>query len=52
MKFPLLSGKQVLATLERMGFHEVRRRGSHVKMLHPDEKKSYFHIIRKSIGIR
>lgn len=36
MKLPLLSGKQVLAALQRLGFVEVHRRGSHVKMQHPD----------------
>ena len=36
MKLPLLSGKQVLATLTRLGFAEVHRKGSHVKMKHPD----------------
>jgi predicted RNA binding protein YcfA (HicA-like mRNA interferase family) len=42
MKLPLLSGKQVLAILERMGFVEVHRKGSHVKMLHPDGRKIVF----------
>jgi predicted RNA binding protein YcfA (HicA-like mRNA interferase family) len=32
MKLPLLSGKQVLAALKRMGFVELHRKGSHVKM--------------------
>ena len=36
MKLPLLSGRQVVATLERLGFAEVHRKGSHVKMRHPD----------------
>lgn len=36
MKLPLLSGKQVLAALKRLGFREVHRRGSHVKMSHAD----------------
>ena len=42
MKLPLLSGKQLLSTLERLGFIEVHRRGSHVKMLHPDGRKIVF----------
>ena len=42
MKLPLLSGKQVLTTLGRMGFVEVHRKGSHVKMLHPDGRKIVF----------
>jgi predicted RNA binding protein YcfA (HicA-like mRNA interferase family) len=36
MKLPLLSGRQVLRALERLGFVEAHRRGSHVKMVHPD----------------
>ena len=36
MKLPLLSGKQVLAALARLGFVEVHRKGSHLKMKHPD----------------
>lgn len=42
MKLPLLSGKQVLKTLERLGFVEAHRRGSHVKMIHPDGRKIVF----------
>jgi predicted RNA binding protein YcfA (HicA-like mRNA interferase family) len=34
MKLSLLSGRQVLKTLERFGFVEVHRKGSHVKMKH------------------
>ncbi len=36
MKFPILSGRQVLAALKRLDFVEVHRKGSHVKMKHPD----------------
>ena len=36
MKLPVLSGKQVLAALTRLGFVEIHRKGSHVKMKHPD----------------
>ncbi len=36
MKLPLLSGRQILSTLKRLGFEEVNRKGSHVKMKHPD----------------
>jgi len=42
MKLPLLSGRQVLATLQRLGFVEVHRRGSHVKMEHADGRKIVF----------
>lgn len=36
MKLPALSGKQVVAALKRLGFVEVHRKGSHVKMKHTD----------------
>ncbi|PIZ21302.1 MAG: hypothetical protein COY50_00160 [Deltaproteobacteria bacterium CG_4_10_14_0_8_um_filter_43_12] len=42
MKLPLLSGREVLAALRRMGFIEVHRKGSHVKMKHPDARKIVF----------
>ena len=42
MKLPLLSGKQVLAALQRLGFVEIHRRGSHVKMQHPDGRVIVF----------
>jgi predicted RNA binding protein YcfA (HicA-like mRNA interferase family) len=32
----LLSGRQVLAALGRLGFVEVHRKGSHLKMKHSD----------------
>ena len=36
MKLLLLSGRQVQNALERLGFEEAHRRGSHVKMQHSD----------------
>jgi predicted RNA binding protein YcfA (HicA-like mRNA interferase family) len=42
VKLPVLSGKQVLAALTRLGFFEVRRKGSHVKMKHPDGRVVVF----------
>ena len=36
MKLPVLSGRQVLTALTLLGFVEVHRKGSHVKMKHPD----------------
>jgi predicted RNA binding protein YcfA (HicA-like mRNA interferase family) len=42
MKLPLLSGRQVLATLQRIGFAEIHRKGSHVKMEHPDGRRIVF----------
>jgi predicted RNA binding protein YcfA (HicA-like mRNA interferase family) len=42
MKLPLLSGRQVLTALKRLGFTEVHRKGSHVKMVHSDGRKIVF----------
>ncbi len=42
MKMPLLSGREVLAALIRLGFVEVQRKGSHVKMKHPDGRTMVF----------
>jgi len=42
MKLPLLSGKQVLAALTRLGFVEVHRKGSHIKMKHADGRVIVF----------
>jgi predicted RNA binding protein YcfA (HicA-like mRNA interferase family) len=42
MKLPLLSGKQVLAASARLGFVEVHRKGSHVKMKHADGRLIVF----------
>jgi predicted RNA binding protein YcfA (HicA-like mRNA interferase family) len=42
VKPPLLSGRQVLAALQRMGFVEIHRKDSHVKMEHPDGRRIVF----------
>jgi len=42
MKLPLLSGRQVLTALQRLGFLEVHRKGSHVKMQHSDGPRIVF----------
>ena len=42
MKLPLLSGRQVLAALSRLGFVEMHRKGSHVKMKHADGRVIVF----------
>lgn len=42
MKLPLLSGRQVLAAMQRLGFVELHRRGSHVKMEHLDGRRIVF----------
>ena len=42
MKLPLLSGREVLAALQRLGFVEIHRKGSHVKMEHQDGRRIVF----------
>ena len=42
MKLPLLSGREIVSALERLGFVEVHRKGSHVKMRHPDGRVIVF----------
>jgi predicted RNA binding protein YcfA (HicA-like mRNA interferase family) len=42
MKLPLLSGKEVAGALSRLGFVEVHRKGSHVKMKHSDGRVIVF----------
>lgn len=42
MRLLLYSGRQVVRALERMGFDEVGRKGSHVKMKHPDGRLIVF----------
>ncbi len=42
MKLPLLSGRQVFASLTRLGFIEAHRKGSHVKMKHEDGRVIVF----------
>lgn len=42
MKLSLLSGKQVVNALSRLGFTEISRKGSHVKMKHADGRMIVF----------
>ena len=42
MKLPLLPSRQVLATLQRLGFAEIHRKEDHVKMEHPDGRRIVF----------
>jgi predicted RNA binding protein YcfA (HicA-like mRNA interferase family) len=42
MKLPLLSGRQVLSALRRLGFEELHRKGTHIKMKHPDGRVIVF----------
>ena len=42
MKLPLLTGRQVASALKRLGFAEIHRKGSHVKMKHSDGRLIVF----------
>ena len=42
MKLPLLTGRQVLAALQRPGFVRIHGKGSHVKLKHPDGRLIVF----------
>ena len=35
-KLPLLSAKEVIKILQKMGFQKIRQEGSHVFLRHPD----------------
>ena len=42
MKLPLFSGRQIVKALERLGFIEIHRKGSHIKMKHADGRMIVF----------
>jgi len=42
VKLPVLSAREVLAALKRLGFVEVHRKGSHVKLKHSDVRVIVF----------
>jgi predicted RNA binding protein YcfA (HicA-like mRNA interferase family) len=35
-KYPVLKSREVMRILDRLGFIEVRQRGSHIQYRHPD----------------
>ncbi|MDA1348897.1 MAG: type II toxin-antitoxin system HicA family toxin [Chloroflexi bacterium] len=39
-QLPVLGSREVIAILERMGFEEVRQRGSHKQFRHPDGRRT------------
>jgi predicted RNA binding protein YcfA (HicA-like mRNA interferase family) len=60
-RIPVASGRDIVKALRRLGFEEVRQRGSHVIMrrgsygcavpLHPTVKRGTFATIVKQAGI-
>lgn len=39
-KTPQLKAKQIIKSLERLGFKVIRQKGSHVRLSHPDGRKA------------
>ncbi len=37
---PVLTARQLIRALRRLGFEEIRARGSHRRFVHPDGRKS------------
>jgi predicted RNA binding protein YcfA (HicA-like mRNA interferase family) len=60
-KLPVLSGREVIGILERLGFEQMRQRGSHVVMrrgaagcvvpLHPEVKRGTLAGIIRQAGL-
>ncbi|BBO81320.1 type II toxin-antitoxin system HicA family toxin [Desulfosarcina ovata] len=38
--FPTISFKQLIKRVEKLGFQRVRQRGSHIRFVHPDGRKT------------
>ena len=38
VKLPLWSGREVIKVLEKIGYHQVRQRGSHIRLKCPGRK--------------
>jgi len=37
-RLPILSGKKIIKALNKMGYHEIRQRGSHIRLSCPHKK--------------
>ena len=38
-KLPVLSGKELISLLKKIGFETISQKGSHIKMCHPDGRR-------------
>lgn len=38
VKLPLISGKKAIKTFSKIGYHVVRKRGSHIRLHHSNRK--------------
>ena len=47
-KLPVLSGKEIIKALSKVGFVPLRQKGSHVFMRHPTEDGQLFRYTKKS----
>ncbi len=50
MKLPILSGQELIGILKNMGFQEIRQKGSHVYLKHPDGEQLLFLYILELIS--
>ena len=50
-KLPSITGKELIAALEKVGFSVVRQKGSHVRMKHKDNRVVSIPVhARKAVG--
>ncbi len=50
MKLPLLSAKEVIRILEKLGFKEIRQKGSHKYFKHADGRGTVIPFILEEIS--
>ncbi len=53
MKLPLVSGREVVKALERIGYYCVRQRGSHIRLYHtvrmPTTVPDHYEVTRRTL---
>jgi len=37
-KFPILSGREIIKFLRKIGYRQIRQRGSHIRLIRPNKK--------------
>ena len=54
MRLPLVSGREVVKALLRIGYFIVRQRGSHIRLYHPSRKAvsvpNHYEVDRKTLA--
>ncbi|HEX6386631.1 MAG TPA: type II toxin-antitoxin system HicA family toxin [Anaerolineae bacterium] len=43
-QLPIVSSRELIAALEKAGFESVRQKGSHLRLRHPDGRRSTLHL--------